>query len=89
MSGCINLFGTPQRTALAVMADAALKKQQEQRDEFRRTGTTKKLASWFVPVVEALEKLQNKQMTLEQAQNIASVQYQRREEWLRNNGYRR
>lgn len=89
MSGCIKLFPLAKRTPLAIMADAAFGKLEEIKRKPISSGKTGKLASWFNDVLEALNKLQSGDITLAEAENIASDAYNRREAWLYKNGYRK
>ena len=88
MSGCIKLF--PHKpTTMSKMAELALGKQQDIFDENRKSSGSvpRKLASWFQITVDTLEKLRNEAISMSEADRIICEQYNRRHNWLNNNGY--
>lgn len=84
MSGCVKLF-PHMKTALSIMAQSAHDKIQEARDLKREL----KLASWFKDVLDGIEDYESGVLSLGELEAIGTRQYQRREKWLRNRGYRR
>jgi hypothetical protein len=88
MAGCIKLY--PHKiTTMSKMAEIALKKQKELNDHNKKTGNNQKLTSWFQATIDTLENLKNGKTTISEANTIICDQYNKRDWWLRKNGYKK
>ncbi len=90
MSGCIKLY--PYKpTTMSKMAELAIQKEQDLRDENRRSSSSgsspHKLTSWFQVTLDTLQKVKDGSISLVEADKIICEQSNKRYNWLRDKGY--